>query len=531
MMVKKLNFNILFLSGFWILLFSLSAFKYSGSFFTFTVFSLISLILLISGFYQKITYGYLFLTVFLWLGFWLKLVMSLIFEKPLTEAFGQFNSSPASWDEVLWIVNAAFLAVLCSRIIIFRFFKINTIFFQTQTSPPAFYVQYRKPLGVLALLSIIILAGLNTVYGVHQVGLLPRTIFPWPLNALISFALNIGLAMMISCLLYWEVLLNGKSKFYTFLSIFEGFVVSASMLSRSIFIFRLLPLMLVSLYNQLWEKLRKNVPLIIALGLFLVLSISITTIFRAYLFPTQDMLKEKDQRITRLEVIEGGLERVKILIEKGEPQQQHLHELQKEQQRLQEEIRVAHQKNSSNFFKKMQSSFMSDLKKELQYKALVRIYNLLAGRFVGLEGVMTLQAYEQKSFTTFSQALTEKRSADTVTFYQKISNSNYQDADTNVWQFASLPGAIAFFYYSGSILIVILGMMFFTFLIIFFESFIFKFTGNSFLCGLLGLSVAHLIAQFGITPRQELPYLSMIIITLLFTIFISKKNHLEQKIK
>lgn len=39
----------------------------------------------------------------------------------------------------------------------------------------------------------------------------------------------------------------------------------------------------------------------------------------------------------------------------------------------------------------------------------------------------------------------------------------------------------------------------------------FKLTSNPLLCSLFGLTLANTVAQFGITPRQDIPFYSMIL--------------------
>ncbi len=66
-------------------------------------------------------------------------------------------------------------------------------------------------------------------------------------------------------------------------------------------------------------------------------------------------------------------------------------------------------------------------------------------------------------------------------------------------------------FYSDSFLVLILGMVLFTLSLLAVERLIFLLTENPFLCALLGLTFANSLVQFGITPRQDLPFVSMII--------------------
>lgn len=63
--------------------------------------------------------------------------------------------------------------------------------------------------------------------------------------------------------------------------------------------------------------------------------------------------------------------------------------------------------------------------------------------------------------------------------------------DMSKFQFASLLGAIAFFYYSDSLFFVMLGMMILTLLALGGEKMVLRLTVNSFLSSFLGCAMAN----------------------------------------
>ena len=79
----------------------------------------------------------------------------------------------------------------------------------------------------------------------------------------------------------------------------------------------------------------KIAALTLAFAALLVISISGVTTFRAYLYPhAGGFTTEEQMRLTRLEVLEGGIARVKILISQGQPHEGHLRELLAEKAKL-----------------------------------------------------------------------------------------------------------------------------------------------------------------------------------------------------
>jgi len=153
---------------------------------------------------------------------------------------------------------------------------------------------------------------------------------------------------------------------------------------------------------------------------------------------------------------------------------------------------------------------------------------------------MSVQAYQDKGTDTLLRAAKEKREAGKTTLYQEVSKSHYRWTDPNVWQFASLPGAAAFLYYSGSMWVVLLGMGLFSAVVLVGEYLVFRLTGNPLLCALIGLALANTVAQMGIAPRQDFHYHFMIgcgVLTIgliqsrLFTLLLEKLRLLKIEVR
>jgi hypothetical protein len=141
---------------------------------------------------------------------------------------------------------------------------------------------------------------------------------------------------------------------------------------------------------------------------------------------------------------------------------------------------------------------------------ITRITALSVDRWIGMEGVMAISAYPGKSAELFTTALTERSGLVEAPLYQRVCQSIYQTLDVTKYQFASLPGAAAFFYYSGSLWFVFAGMLTLALVALWSEHFVKCLTGNAILCALVGMNVANAIAQLGVIPRQLLIHLGML---------------------
>ena len=144
---------------------------------------------------------------------------------------------------------------------------------------------------------------------------------------------------------------------------------------------------------------------------------------------------------------------------------------------------------------------------------------------------MAISSYPHKGMDVLKAAFFEKRSIGDIDLYQDVSKSVYKYVDTSDFQFATMPGMIAFLYYSDSWLIVFLGMMLTVFLLVSFEYIVMKLTDNPIICSLLGFSSANVIAQFGVCPSQMVPYFIMIFIAVVFIALIQsiKVSSIQEK--
>lgn len=530
--------------------------SYPGSKLTYFIFSVSFWLMLLTSFNKRAHYGYLYLVVMLWLGFWVKLTIHLILDYPYMEPVGQFDESPEAWDEVLWVAIVASIGVMLGRLIFRTFSKTFSRMTPCELGAvPAWYPVVRLWVWLFAAAWIIGAAIANMTLGIQQIGLVPRTILPWPLNALIAWQVSIGSALLLTVLLWWEVTLRRNIAVSIYAPLLEAGISASSLLSRGVYVFHTLPQLFALFENRkLLNGLSKTkvAILLFSLGCLMILAIAGTTTFRAYLYPHVGGYTTAEQiRLTRLEVLEGGIAQVKVLIAKGESQEAHLQELLAEKAQLEEslgystkvsraqetslqmETKADQQLPSSNALNmsaedgevmntanKVLHASSKVVDKELLLNeftiqvgsgALQKILSLSVDRWIGLEGVMAVVGYPHKGANLLKEAALERREVSTATKFQTVANSHYRWTDSTNWQFASLPGSAAFLFFSGSMWVVLLGMALFIVVLQLSEQLVFKLTSNPLLCSLFGFTLANTIAQFGVAPRQDIPFYAMIV--------------------
>lgn len=511
----------------WLLLAIQGLALYQGAKTVYVLFSVSSLILLGSGFYRKVSYGYLFLVVFLWLGFWLKFTVHGILDLPYGEPTGTFNGSKQSWDDVLLVGAAANVGVILGWIV-YRFaVGTSTISNGEGGTTPAWYPAVRKWLWALMLLCLIGLPAVNSMFGIMQIGLVPNTLLPWPLNAVIGWLVSIGLAMGIATLVWWDMGILKSGFFPVYAILAEAAISTTTLLSRGTFLFHSIPELLALGLNrsELMRNFRQQRLLALLFAAFFALSFVSVDLLRAYLYPDVRYTTTANQiRLTRLEVLQGAIAREEGNQKAGQPVDKALSDLYEEQTRLKQAPATMPEVSQRIVVAEppVSAAPLVSLSRRIEDMG-TRFLQLAVGRWIGLEGVMAVQAYPEKGASTLLKAAKEKREASKTTLYQEVSKSHYRWTDSNVWQFASLPGAAAFFYYSGSMWVVLLGMSLFSAAVLMGEWMIFRVTGNPLLCALIGLALANTVAQFGIAPRQDVPYYFMIACAILIISAVQSK--------
>jgi len=524
---------------------------YSGATYIYVIFSFSSFLMLAVCLLQKQYFGPIFISVFLWMGFWFKSTLYFFTQKSFVEPVGRFNFTVESWDEVL-VVAAVGMSGLTFSILGFRILNNKKILFRNLKLPavgeiPDFYTNHRFKIYLISYAIAVIIPLINMRLGIHQIGLNPRTILSWPLNAVISFAINIGLMLLCSVYLFWDIKKEKGIFLGISLTVLTALLASISALSRGMFILQLMPIFIALMINRK-SNFKFFMGGVLTLTIFLILSISIITILRNKFYPNVNIMTSGQEFLIRLEVIEGGIGRVKELIKRAEKSDGssdsirsnslHLDALTEEKKQLTEKLE--HYKinrpdpdeevisKKISIFKKNMNIGWSEMLFQIKYEAVKNILNLAFNRFIGVEGVMAMQSFNSKGWDVFIDAILEKRLSAKHGMYQEVAMSTYRNTDMKVWQFASLPGAIAFLYYSGSLVAVFLGMFIFGVILIYVEKCVFFLSsGNIFLISLIMSSVSSSIAQFGLAPRQDLPYYSMIFMSIIaywFTVRLLNKK-------
>lgn len=145
---------------------------------------------------------------------------------------------------------------------------------------------------------------------------------------------------------------------------------------------------------------------------------------------------------------------------------------------------------------------------------LFGLLNFSIDRWVGIEGMMAVSAYAGLSGELLSRAVSEPPVKNEPSIYSIIAPWPQAQGDMlkqNVG-FMSMPGGLAFLYYSGSLWITFMMTIPIVLTMQYLELGVFTLTRNPFLCANIGWLLAASFAHFGGAPKSLLPVLVFLVL-------------------
>lgn len=436
--MNKIYFSIRqFLIIIFFLLFFVGIYKFPGNSFYYFVFSLVFLTLIYFALKPK-SFGYLFLAIFLFLGFWLKLVVHLLLDYPYLEPIGSFDDSASSWNKVLLVSSAGGLAVLLAYFIFLKIYNTPCVK-KSSFNFLHFFNKNRVLLWSILIILSLIFPFLNIELGISQLGMVPKITLPWPFKGLFGWILVFGLPVTIFAISHLDILANQKWKLGCAVVLISSFLISICFLSRATFIFSTIPYFLALGYYNC----KKYIDIKFKVWVFLFFQ----WLVLCFLSLAIVMLLRYGQ-------VNEGFSR-HVVVNNVSP-------------------------------------------------VVLGISRLAVDRWIGLEGVMAVEAYEYKNFDLLRKIASERRVEERQDFFTRnIAEIKFTEEELKKIRYASIPGGIAFFYYSNSVTLVFFGIFIFSLLLFFSEKIIILKSGNYFIGFFWAMSFAQVIVSFGQGVSQQ----------------------------
>ena len=425
-------------------------------------------------FKKNTTYFEFFFFSFLILGFWLKPNFVLFFENfRFTEgdiAYLKLSTQKKKeiFNESFFVIIIAFIASILSSV--FRK-HLQIIFIKKETKKISFkknfvkfYRRNRIRLLFFYVLSLVLINFINIYFNIYSKGLVNNEI-PNFIRSFFAWCFNYGISAMTAIYLFVDILIFKEKKFFL-LGLFETFISNITIMSRAFFLTFVAYLKgLIDLMNRLKIKYsnRGIILLIFIISFFFVISFIFVEKLRNKNYIIE---KENNERILYSQSL------VKV---------------------------------DKNFYKK--------------------IIKIGVTRWVGIDGLLSVTANDEKSFNLFFRALQEKPDYGQKSFYMKnfFSSFKIESSLNKNLNTVILPGVVAFLYYSGSYLFVFFGMIFFLLLFTFLEILFTKYSNNNnILASIIGFALAWRLSNFGYLPINTIQFIFSFIGTLIIVVCISK---------
>ncbi len=397
-------------------------------------------------FIGPVSYAYGFLATFMFLGFWCKLVVHFILGLSFVEPIGSFDESPVAWDAAVLAAAAAALGVCAARGTQILLGSRQTIeSSRLERLVPALYIGHRRLLWSVTLIAVAALNLWNAEAAFYQIGVNPRLILPARLNIVLAWLINWGFALWIACLSHWEIRTRKGAGMAVLMGVIaEALMVSISTLSRSAYLFHALPSMLAWVLEQKnWRVPLRHAALMAAV---LVLGLAVSL------------------------------------------------------------VAVQTLRTESYLAMPPETSFSGKSTSETAAAARAGMVNQIAflfiHRWIGLEGVLAVSAYPDKGLQLLEEGVLENPKLGVDTLFQRIAETNY--VALKDFTFLTLAGASAVLYYSGSTIIVLVGMALLASLLLLTEVLVRRTTNNPFVAAVAGIAMAYTVTQL------TFPYLAAV---------------------
>lgn len=407
--------------------------RYSGSAFAFILFTFCFLGLALLAIPQPRLYAYTFLAAFLVMGFWAKTLVHTIWALGFLEPVGDFANSAAEWDSALIAMSCAALGLIAARCGHLWYGRSRAAG-EAVGAAPSWFALWRKPIWILTVLAVIGVNAANLHFAFFQIGVNPKLLLPMRLHVLASWLVNIGFALWVAALLWWDYKAGherlGRN---LFMPLVEAFFSSVSALSRIIYLVHAVPYWLA-----LWERrtelaatIRRRQIVYFAGCFVLLFAAAVVTVFglRVQSYPLIDRSTgaQGDANVGR------------------------------------------------------------NLARELP--------QLVVQRWVGLEGVLTVGSIAGRGPQLLVAAITDSPKGGTQSLYQRASKLAPYLTDPRKFTFLTNAGPVAILLFSGSVGVVCLGMALIGFVLILTEEVARRWTGNPFLLAVSGAALANVVSQ------------------------------------
>ena len=493
-MISKIYYflrKIFFISFIIISIFSINF--YEGSSLIYLIYCLIFILMFYYLTDNKASYFEIFLSTYLFLGFWFKYVFSLILFNGRVFDSGQNRST--NIDDIL-IIGIIIACILLFSSFINKKIINKKIYFQQKIKKTnffeIFYLENKYKTLFSFLLIVFFIGMINLKYGIYQRGFIPVTETNFLIQNTIKWLLLFGFTTFSCFIINVEILNKKKVSYLTFLiSIFEIFISYSSMLSR-IFVINASSLLL-PLYQKI-SSLKKKYDKFFFLFIIIIFILTLVSMFFV-----------NDYRLSKLDLIKSNLIKSESLNSKTKNNEFKSKELKKiEEFNFQVLTHNKHKKG------KITSNDVTMF--------------ILVNRWIGIDSLILVHSSNKTSFELFRNAFKETKMKNQLTFYEKTFNLEKYILQSNkeFLKGNTLPGFVTFLYYPGNLFFLAISILMVITTFNIFEKYLINNSNNNliYVCFISNIIATRLI-HFGYAPKDSYLFLTSIFLSILFLLILN----------
>jgi len=406
---------------------------YPGSGLVFIFFNACFLALAALALPQPRLYVYTFLAAFLVLGFWFKVVFHAIWDPGFVEPVGSFAYASEEWDSALLVAACGALGLIAARL---AHLWLGRAEVDTASGAPGWFSRWAGPVWALTIVLVIAVNAANLYFAFYQIGVKPKLLLPLRGHVLLAWLVNIGFALWIAALVWWDFQGRRSLGRNLLAPIGESLLSATSAFSRMSFLLHSVPY-IFAIVERRGELLafvkRRSLHLLLAAFLSLFM-LSVVAVFSLRVYQYYGYAAEAP---------------------------------------VSQQPFVGH--------------VVHTISKQVPL--------LLVHRWVGLEGVLAVGAAPNRSPALLAEAIRESPKLAGESLFQRVAQTRYLSESPEQFVFLGNAGPIAVLWFSGSLFVVFLGMALIGLVLIATEAAAGRLTSNPFLLAVAGAALANVVAQ------------------------------------
>ena len=432
----------------------------------------------------------IYFAAFIWLGFWFKYTLSLIFLNGII-----YDSGPTinmvNIDKAISTSIVAISAVLLSFIFRKKFFKEKEYIIKDISFFEIQYLNHRNKIIFLFVILFCTIAYLNLNFSIYQKGFIYKNEIAFLIKNFFKWMLLFGLTTLSCFFIYTEILrLKKISLPLIIFAFFEIFLSYSSMLSRALII----NLSVITFSLSKYLKIIKNKNVFFSTIIFLILSMFFINNYFSN-FVRINFAQEIGKEI-----------------------------ISKERNK---DVKIKNSSDSQNIVK-----FKVSNDPNIKPSPINMSIFIIINRWVGIESMIAVVNSNKLGFELFFQSLQEEKIINKKTFYETTFQVDYDggkevmEGEKRVLKGNTLPGIFSFLFYTGNYYFLFIVIFILTFLLSYFEIICKKITNNNMIfASFISFMICFRLFNFGYAPSETYLFLISIFLSVLLIYLLSRFNY------